>query len=173
MTDGSDLHTTRAPWLQNFITMYENLGEQNNDAPTNNNSPTNNAHQTDPQDFTPLLHVYHADVEFIDPLHHLNGVSALVAYFQNMYTNVASCQFVIDHVIESENEAAIYWTMTYTHKNLNGKQPIEVVGHSHLKQREGMVAYHRDYLDVGAMVYEHIPLLGRMITAIKNRAGKL
>ncbi|WP_153445797.1 nuclear transport factor 2 family protein [Vibrio algicola] len=163
MTDGSEPHTRHQPWLQNFIVMYQALGTSKLDRQQAGSQP---------QDFKLLHQVYHSEVEFIDPLHHVSGICALVAYFKNIYTHVEHCQFAIHHVVESDHEAAIYWTMTYTHRKLNHHQPIKVEGHSHLKQREGMVGYHRDYLDVGAMVYEHIPLLGRVIKTIKQRAGE-
>ena len=58
------------------------------------------------------------------------------------------------------------------HKQLNGQKPIEVQGHSHLKMLDGQVVYHRDYLDIGSMLYEHIPVLGCAIKSIKKRASQ-
>lgn len=139
-----------AHWLQKFITTYSELGTK---------------------DFSVLSEIYATEVEFVDPLHRISGLDSLVRYFEHLYTNVASCQFAIEHVIESEQEAALYWTMTYQHKRLNGGKAISVEGHSHLKAENGLVLYHRDYLDVGAMLYEHVPLLGNVIRTIKKRSG--
>lgn len=138
-------------WLDNFITTYSKLG-------------TNNLHL--------LKEVYHQDIEFIDPMHHLQGLDELLNYFDELYTQVSHCQFVVEEVLEAENEAAIYWTMTFCHQKLNKKRPIKVQGHSHIKNQDDKVIFHRDYLDLGAMLYEQIPLLGRLITSIKNRASQ-
>ena len=62
--------------------------------------------------------------------------------------------------------------MSYSHKRLNSAQPIQVQGHSLLKMADDKVIYHRDYVDLGAMLYEHIPLLGKVIRTIKARASQ-
>ncbi|USD43440.1 nuclear transport factor 2 family protein [Vibrio sp. SCSIO 43135] len=138
-------------WLQRFVRVYSELGTDN---------------------LGSLNEIYHPDVQFIDPMHHVSGREDLLAYFDQLYTQIISCQFVVEHVMESGNEAAVYWTMTFSHFQLNGKAPVTVQGHSHLKAVDDQVIYHRDYLDVGAMLYEHIPLLGKVIRGIKRRAAK-
>ncbi|GIU48025.1 nuclear transport factor 2 family protein [Shewanella algidipiscicola] len=138
-------------WLQNFIAVYTELSTDN---------------------LVSLEKIYHPDIEFIDPMHQVFGLPALLRYFTGLYQQLLSCDFVIEHVLEGEREAAIYWTMTFRHKQLRGASPISVQGHSHLKAQDNKVIYHRDYLDVGEMLYEHIPLIGRIICAIKQRAAK-
>jgi hypothetical protein len=59
--------------------------------------------------------------------------------------------------------------MTYEHKALNRGKAITIEGHSLIKGNDDGVYYHKDYLDMGAMVYEHIPILGRLVKAIKLR----
>ncbi|MCG7497871.1 nuclear transport factor 2 family protein [Vibrio sp. Of7-15] len=138
-------------WLKKFIEIYSELRTDN---------------------LQTLESIYHPDVVFIDPLHRVEGFASLLASFKNSYTNILQCTFVIDHVFESGDEASVYWSMTFSHEKLNGKKPITVVGHSHLKARHDLVIFHRDYLDVGAMIYEHVPLLGVVIKSIKTKAGK-
>ena len=142
---------TNSLWLQQFIDIYSELG-------------TDNLHT--------LESIYHPEVTFIDPLHRVEGFSALLASFKNSYSNISQCTFVIEHVFESGSEASVYWRMNFCHENLNAKKPISVFGHSHLKASNEQVIYHRDYLDVGAMIYEHVPLLGVVIKSIKKRAGQ-
>lgn len=141
----------RSLWLQSFISVYSNLGTDN---------------------LTTLQTIYHPDVTFIDPLHRVDGLTELLDSFKSSYTNIIQCDFVIQHVFQSENEAAVYWDMTFRHKSLNGKQDITVLGHSHLKEKDGLVIFHRDYLDVGSMIYEHVPVLGALVKTIKQRAVK-
>ncbi|MDN3616154.1 MAG: nuclear transport factor 2 family protein [Vibrio gallaecicus] len=139
-------------WLQNFLVVYQELGTT---------------------DFDSLKSVYHPEIEFKDPMHRVYGLPALTHYFEQIYTKVTSCNFIIEHTFESKSgEAAVYWRMTFVHKQLNGQDPITVHGHSHLKEQDGLVIFHQDYLDVGAMLYEHIPLLGSAVKAIKKRASQ-
>lgn len=150
ISDNQDL-TYYPVWLVDFLTVYQQLGTDN---------------------LSQLENIYHQDVTFIDPIHQVNGIDNLLGYFHNLYTNVLFCNFVINDVFFSKNKAAIYWTMDYSHKKLNNAKTITVQGHSLLKMSDDKVAYHRDYVDVGAMLYEHIPLLGKVVKAVKSRASQ-
>jgi hypothetical protein len=138
-------------WLANFIEVYQDLSVDN---------------------LANLKAIYHQEVVFQDPLHQLNGFNALADYFAELYQNVFACRFVIKHIIQQGNQAAIYWTMTYQHPKLRGGRTIEVEGHSLIKGQDNKVIYHRDYLDVGQMLYEHIPVLGRVISWLKKRVSQ-
>jgi limonene-1,2-epoxide hydrolase len=141
----------KATWLQAFISVYSELKADN---------------------LQQLKGIYHSEVVFIDPMHQMQGRKELLSYFERLYREVISCDFIIEEVLEVGDEAAIFWTMMLRHKQLAGGRKIKLEGHSHLKVQEGQIIYHRDYFDVGAMLYEHIPLLGRVIKFIKHRAGK-
>jgi hypothetical protein len=60
--------------------------------------------------------------------------------------------------------------MNYQHPRLNSGKVVSVQGSSHLKGVEDKVIYHRDYLDLGAMLYEQLPLFGRIIRWFKKKA---
>ncbi|MCT7655735.1 hypothetical protein MBH78_16005 [Oceanimonas sp. NS1] len=51
---------------------------------------------------------------------------------------------------------------------LNGGRPVTVPGVSHLCFADS-IYYHRDFFDLGAMLYEQLPLLGKGIRALKRR----
>ncbi len=136
-------------WLSNFISIYQKLGTNNLDL---------------------LSVIYHDDITFIDPLHDIQGFSDLYQYFKGLYQNLLTCDFVINKVIFDGNEAAIYWTMTYQHSKLNKGACVTVSGSSHIQGNEDKVTYHRDYLDLGAMLYEQLPLFGKLTKWIKTQA---
>jgi len=48
-------------------------------------------------------------------------------------------------------------------------ETIRIEGASYLKTRNGKIYYHRDYFDMGAMLYEHLPVMGRVIHHLKER----
>ncbi len=59
--------------------------------------------------------------------------------------------------------------MTYSHPKLRAGEKIQVMGNSLLRFDQNRVYFHRDYVDMGAMLYEHVPLLGAAIRYLKRR----
>ena len=103
-------------------------------------------------------------------MHNLKGLDQLSEYFNHLYAHLLYCNFTIEEVIKEEGKACIIWTMQYAHPKINKGDPILVNGCSHLKFNQ-KIYYHRDFLDMGQMLYEQLPLLGGLIRAVKNRAA--
>jgi len=137
-------------WLSNFVSTYQLLSTNNLDL---------------------LATIYHQDITFIDPMHQVEGFDELYNYFEGLYQNLSSCEFVIDNVIAQGDEAAIYWKMSYQHHKLNKGDVVTVCGSSHIKGKDNKVFYHRDYLDLGAMLYEQLPFFGKLTKWIKTKAA--
>jgi len=130
----------------------------------------NAMYQTLDKDNIQQLHdVYSNDIVFIDALHELQGIGALEKYFAGMYQNLLYCRFDIHHVQSGSSSAFLSWTMDYAHPKLGGKENISVDGVTHLRFAD-KITYHRDYADMGQMLYENIPVLGSAIRLIKKRA---
>jgi len=113
--------------------------------------------------------IYSDNVHFIDALHSLQGLARLSDYFAHLYGNIIFCEFTIEDVIEGQGQACVIWTMKYAHPKINNAKPISVNGTSHLKF-DSKIYYHRDFADMGQMLYEHLPLLGGVIRTVKKRA---
>lgn len=114
--------------------------------------------------------LYHPDILFTDPAHTLDGLPALKQYFASLYDNVRFVRFIFDTQMQSGDQAFVTWTMEMSHPRLAKGRPVAVNGCSHLVfASDGRVIRHRDYFDLGAMIYEHLPLLGGLITTIKKR----
>ena len=112
---------------------------------------------------------YSKDVIFEDPLTHTEGLTNLKRYYQHAYKNVTSIEFVFVDFVREEKTIAGTWEMRLRANGLNRGRAIKVKGMSHFKFNEQkLVCYHRDYLDIGSMVYEHLPLLGFIIRKIKQ-----
>ena len=58
--------------------------------------------------------------------------------------------------------------MRLQHKKIGKNQPIELDGASFIEFHNNKVCYHRDYYDLGALVYEHIPILGSVIKKVRH-----
>ena len=148
MSNEVGLAPNQPVWLTNFVDQYQKLSVDNLEL---------------------LSTIYHTDVVFQDPIHEIKGFDALNDYFKNLYQNLAACYFVVNKVLCEDDQAAVYWTMTYVHPKLANGKAVSVEGHSLLKGADNKVIYHRDYLDVGAMVYEHVPVIGKAVRWLKNR----
>lgn len=116
-----------------------------------------------------LDELYAEDVVFEDPLHRVSGRPALREYFARMYDGVASCEFEFSDEVVGPSEAAVVWTMRMRHERFRPDETLELPGMSFLRFRDGRVVHHRDSFDVGAMIYERVPLLGGAVRYIKGR----
>lgn len=121
-------------------------------------------------DMSIIRDIYSDDIEFIDPAHSIHGIEALVSYFNNMMHELTYCQFDIREVHELEGSATLCWTMTIAHPKLKGGKKIAVEGMTLIRFSQ-KVDFHRDYFDLGAMLYEHVPLLGSIVRFLKRGLG--
>ena len=112
--------------------------------------------------------IYTQDVEFVDPIHKLEGILALKTYFRGMLTNLQHYEMRYSEVIETRDSVHFSWEMDFAHRQLNKGQIITVKGMSLLKFTS-KVYYHEDCYDLGALVYEHVPLLGNLTRLLKKR----
>ncbi len=119
-----------------------------------------------------LADVYHPDVVFEDAVHRLEGRDALHDYLQALYANVDGCRFVIQEQQQVGDTGFLTWTMELVHPKLKNGSPISVSGVSYLKFSQHQVIYHRDYFDLGEMLYENLPLLGSIIKIVKQRLAQ-
>ena len=121
-----------------------------------------------------LAQVYSDNVEFRDPLHSIHGLSLLRSYMNKMYGNTISCEFIFlgDWITEpgpnGKGSACIKWDMIFRHSKLAAGSPVTVRGMSHIRFGD-RIDYHEDIFDVGAMLYEHVPLMGRVVLWLKSR----
>lgn len=136
-----------SPLLADFCRIYQSLDRDN-------------LHQ--------LKEVYSQQVEFVDAVHKMQGLEEVNQYFEHLYQNMKYCRFIIENIIEQNGEACLVWRMEYAHHKINSGKMITVDGSSFLKFSD-KIYFHRDYVDMGQMLYEHLPVVGRVIKGIKKR----
>ena len=113
---------------------------------------------------------YDENINFEDPIGSIKGSKKIKAYYQNMYKNVTSIKFDFSEFIEKENTVVGIWKMTVVATGLNGGEPVVVQGNSIIRfSPEGKAIYHRDYFDMGEMIYEHVPVVGFILKKIKGK----
>lgn len=116
------------------------------------------------------LHQFYAEqITFTDPFHQVQGLDALVAYFDKLYARVTAISFEFDEPQLLGQRTWASWVMTYSHPRINGGKPVRVEGVSRLDWQDGKVMAHRDFFDAGQMLYEHLPLLGGVIRLLQRR----
>jgi hypothetical protein len=82
-------------------------------------------------------------------------------------------QVTVDDTVSSGNDHYIRWTMVFTAPKLNGGNPVESVGMSHVRfNQAGQVIMHQDFWDSGTNIYGQIPVLGGVIESIRRRFEK-
>lgn len=118
-----------------------------------------------------LASVYHRNIRFTDPFTTVSGLAALENYFANAYANVIDCRFTFSDTLRDGNQLCLGWTMHLRHRRIRGGRQIDVEGISLLTVQQGKVVRHRDYFDIGELLYEHLPLVGRIIRWIRGHAG--
>ncbi|WP_337263861.1 MULTISPECIES: nuclear transport factor 2 family protein [unclassified Serratia (in: enterobacteria)] len=116
-----------------------------------------------------LPEVYHRNIRFIDPIKEHQGLQALDAYFRQSLSTLSYCCFVITDLQQHEQQAYACWHMTYAHPRLHRGRVLTLEGVSQLRFAEQRIIYQRDYYDLGAMLYEHIPLIGPVVLHLKQR----
>lgn len=142
--------TDLPPILEQFISLYQVLDKRN---------------------IQRLKEIYSPEITFIDPAHRLHGLANVETYFANLYENAQSVSFDIASVEHGENKAWVRWTMIFQHPRLNANKPVHVHGCTYLTY-DKFITQHQDYFDLGAMIYENIPLLGKVIRWLKNRLNQ-
>ena len=126
--------------------------------------------QLNDKDISGLPDVYASDIEFIDPIATHYGLPDVTNYFAKLFKSTRSCSFDIKNVHGTgPNSYVVEWQMCFVSKKLSKHNEISVDGVTMLKTHNNLVVYHRDYYDMGQLVYENIPLLGRIVKKIKEQ----
>ena len=111
--------------------------------------------------------VYESSLLFEDSFHSIEGVNNFVDYCASLYQNLLSCDFAFHDQWVRDNDAMLNWTMDYAHPKLNKGEIISLEGAS-LIRFDSKIYFHRDYFDGGQLLYEHVPVMGRVIRTLKH-----
>ena len=111
--------------------------------------------------------LYSPEIIFKDPVHELRGLVAVEDYMDSLCSNLSEGQFEYLDQVVSEHTAYIKWDMHFRHPKIS-QQLITVRGISQL-QFDSHIYYHEDCYDMGALLYDHLPLLGHTTRWLKKR----
>ena len=122
----------------------------------------------DSDTLTQLPAVYSPTIVFKDPVHELKGIIALGDYFAGFCKPGTKCQFEFINQIITHDQAFFQWNMHYQHSSLKMGTTLTLNGGTLIKFNSKIV-YHEDFYDMGAMVYQHLPILGWAIKKVNAR----
>jgi esterase/lipase superfamily enzyme len=118
-------------------------------------------------DWSRLGEFYADDIVFRDPVHEIRGLVTLEDYFAELCTGLTDCRFEYLDQVVSEDSAYLKWIMHFRHPKLGNKM-IDVRGVSHLSWQE-KISFHEDFYDMGAMLYERVPVIGNLTRWLRLR----
>ena len=118
-------------------------------------------------DWSQLGLIYSEGVLFKDPVHSVRGLVPLEDYLINLCSEMLECRFVYLDQVTNSHGGYVKWVMHFRHPRL-GRETINVSGVSHLKWSD-KIDFHEDFYDMGAMLYEHIPIVGNATRWLKKR----
>ena len=120
-----------------------------------------------------LPSLYAPEIIFKDPIHQLQGLTALRTYFASFLNPEMQCKFEFTHQLLGQNEAFFQWQMHYRHPRLKAGKALTIDGGTLIKFNSH-IYYHEDFYDMSAMLYQHIPVLGWVVKKInKSLVSKL
>lgn len=116
---------------------------------------------------------YHEDVEFKDPLVHVKSLDSLRLHYEHLYKNVDSISFHFKEEQVAGHVHTLEWDMTMKKKRLNKGKEFTIEGVSIIAfDSSDKVISHYDYFDVGAMVYERLPVVRTVVKFVKKKLSK-
>jgi hypothetical protein len=114
--------------------------------------------------------VYAEKTFFNDTIKTLTSAEAIEEYLLETAAMLQYGTVSYDDVVESGDDVYIRWRMVYRSKTLSKNQDIVTIGMSHLRfDNEGKVVLHQDFWDSTRGIFEHVPLIGSGIRAVKKR----
>ena len=113
--------------------------------------------------------LYHDDIHFIDPIKEINSFEPLYKYMEGLTANLNYCYFDFNVEESNEQSASLSWVMRFSNKRLAAGKELTVHGVSFIRFKDNKVIYHRDYYDLGEMIYENLTIISWLIKYIKGR----
>ncbi len=117
------------------------------------------------------LAVYAPDAWFNDTLKTVRGATNIQSYFLKTMKNTESISVQFEDVTRSGDGFYYFrWVMDNRLKSIARGETLRTLGITLVRfDAAGRVTVHQDYWDSTAGLFEHVPLLGRGIRAIKAR----
>jgi len=116
------------------------------------------------------LETYAPDAFFNDTLKTVRGADAIEHYFLETVKNAESVRATVQDVAVSDGNYYVRWTMDVRLAKFKRGQTLRSIGITHLRFDDaGRILIHQDYWDSTGGFFEHLPVVGGILRAIKSR----
>lgn len=117
-----------------------------------------------------IRQVYAEDLYFDDTLKTVRQVDELETYLAGSADAVEVGKVAFLDKAVANGNYYFRWEMTLQFKKLRRGELTRSMGMSHIRfDAEGRVVLHQDYWDSASGLFEHVPVLGGLIRAVKKR----
>lgn len=127
-------------------------------------------------DMSALDEFYSENLVFADPIHQIESLEDVRQYFFSMCDNLTECRFEFVGETIGDSSAWFKWVMHYQHPKLKNNAPLSLTGATYIKFCDTpagkRISSHEDFYDMGSMLYEHTPILGRCVRWLKQQLTK-
>ncbi|ESR25733.1 nuclear transport factor 2 family protein [Lutibaculum baratangense] len=119
-----------------------------------------------PDTIADLTAMCERDVHFVDPFNEVRGREGMAHVFHDMFEKLDEVGFEVEEIVGGGRIYALRFTFTAAGKMIGR---VSVPGMTYVRLSEkGLVEEHVDFWD-GGVLYEHMPVLGRAVRAVKKR----
>lgn len=113
--------------------------------------------------------LYGPQVVYEDPFGRIEGRVQLADHYKKLLHGVQNLAVDVKEEFVSADETVAIWTMTFSHKSLNGGEPVVVDGVTHVRIVDGKIVGQKNYFDLGEMVYERTTIVGSIVRWVKGK----
>ncbi len=117
-----------------------------------------------------LARIYTQDIEYRDPLRRVLGILGLKRHVKRMLLGSSQVIFQISDEQCGDNWASFTWLVSYNKAALMRDKAITLRGTTQIRFTD-RIFYQENFYDLGAMIYQHIPLLGWAVRFVNKRNG--
>jgi steroid delta-isomerase len=109
------------------------------------------------------------DIHFRDPFHDRKGIEPLGKIFEHMFETLKDVRFRVITCASNGNRCLMQWQLT----GLICTKPCTIEGMSTVTfSGDGRVSSHIDYWDAASQLYERLPVIGWLLSAIRRHIAK-
>ena len=114
--------------------------------------------------------LYASELHFSDALMMTRDRDRVVEHFQGLVDAGTAVQVEILQTLVSDADVYLIWSMQAEFTPVRQSVISDTIGVTHLRFNEaGRVVLHQDFWDTGLGLYQHIPVLGRVVKSINRR----
>lgn len=119
---------------------------------------------------TQATKTYAESLYFNDTLVTIDNREELIKYLEQTQQGVESMSLEVINVFTKDEDVFVQWKMQTEFTIMGKHSDVKSIGISHLRfDEEGKIILHQDYWDSTNGFFQHIPVIGGLISWVKNR----